>query len=228
MVLGASVPCVSAQTVKCPPPPGIMHMDKGTYSNQPGVTFDLASFSATLQPMGKRAPLCYAKTTIIEQGNIFVSTESLTHLFSQKLKEANSQIKDVEVEVKDNEVLIHGKVKKVLWLPFSVDGPVTTDGTNLKIDTKEIKAMGLPVKGLLDALGKHLQSLTGAESPNGVVAEGDSLIFHPYEIAHVKGHITSATVTSEGLHVRFAPVESKSKEASVATGSRGLPLVTYH
>jgi len=180
-----------------------MRMDKGTYSNQPGVIFDLESFSATLQPMGKHAPLCYAKTTLIEQGNVFVSTQSLTRLFGQKLSEANSQLKEVEVEMKDNQVHLHGKVKKLIWLPFSIEGPVTTDGTNLKIETKEIKALGVPVKGLLDALGKHLQSLTGSESPNGVVAEGDSLIFHPYEIAHVKGHITSATINSQGLNVRF-------------------------
>ena len=196
----------AAQKVKCPPPPSLMRMDKGTYSNQPGVIFDLESFSATLQPMGKHAPLCYAKTTLIEQGNVFVSTQSLTRLFGQKLSEANSQLKEVEVEMKDNQVHLHGKVKKLIWLPFSIEGPVTTDGTNLKIETKEIKALGVPVKGLLDALGKHLQSLTGSESPNGVVAEGDSLIFHPYEIAHVKGHITSATINSQGLNVRFGGV----------------------
>lgn len=198
--------CAVAQRVKCPPPPSLMRMDKGTYSNQPGVIFDLESFSATLQPMGKHAPLCYAKTTLIEQGNVFVSTQSLTRLFGQKLSEANSQLKEVEVEMKDNQVHLHGKVKKLIWLPFSIEGPVTTDGTNLKIETKEIKALGVPVKGLLDALGKHLQSLTGSESPNGVVAEGDSLIFHPYEIAHVKGHITSATINSQGLNVRFGGV----------------------
>ncbi len=215
LILAALTPLAVADSVKCPPPPSSMQMDKGDYSNQPGVIFELQSFSATLQPRGKRAPLCYARTTIVEKGDVFVSNESLTHLFGQKLQQNNSRLKDVQVELKDNEVHFSGKMKKLIWMPFEVDGPVSTDGTNLLVQTKSIKAMGIPVKGLLDALGKHLQTVTGSESPQGVVIKGDNLVFQPGEIAHVKGHIAAVSSTSRGLEVRFAPAESKAKIASL-------------
>ena len=195
-----------AETVKCPPPPSIMRMEKGQYSNQPGVVFDLASFSAKLEPRGRRAPLCYAKTTMIEKGNVFVSNDSLTHLFAQKIEQTNTDLKEVQIEMKDNEVHLSGKMKKLIWLPFSVDGPVSTDGTNLLMQTKSIKAAGIPVKGLLDALGKHLQAVTGSDTPNGVIIKGDNLVIQPVEVAHIKGHIAKVVSTSKGLEVEFATI----------------------
>jgi hypothetical protein len=208
LVLFASA-LACAQNAKCPPPPSLMKMDKGEYSNQPGVIFNLESFAATLQPRGKRAPNCYVKTAVIDHGTVFVSSDSLTHLFGQKLTESNNQLKDVQIEMKDNEVHLTGKMKKLIWIPFSAAGPLTTDGTNLRIETKSIKAMGVPVKGLMDALGKHLQTLTGSESPKGVIAQGDTLIFQPYEIAHVRGHITSVGLSSQGMTVHFGGTVAK-------------------
>lgn len=209
LLLAVPATVTLAQDVKCPPPTSIMKMDKGEYSNLPGVVFELQSFSARLEPRGKRAPLCYVKIALIDRGDVFVSSDSLTHLFGQKLAQSHSQIKDVQVEMKENEIHLSGKMKKVLWLPFSVSGPVTTDGKNLRIQAKEIKALGIEVKGLMDALGKHLQTLVGSESPKGVIVEGDNLTFQPSEIAHVTGHISSVAVTTKGLSVQFGDVTVK-------------------
>ncbi len=214
-IMGCSVSLAFADSIKCPPPPNVMRMEKGEYSNQPGVFFELQSFSAVLQPLGRRAPLCYAKATMIEKGDVFVSNDSLTHLFAQKIQQGNRDLKDVTVEMKDNEVHLSGKMKKLIWMDFSVDGPISTDGTNLLMQTKSIKAMGIPVKGLLDALGKHLQAVTGSDSPNGVIIKGDELVIQPFQIAHVKGHILSATSTAKGLSVRFGAAEPRTKEAAL-------------
>ena len=115
-------------------------------------------------------------------------------------------------------MVVKGKVKKLISLPFTVEGPVITDGRNLDLQAKSIKAMGIPMKGLLDALGKELSNMIHAESVNGVMASGDTLIFQPEGISHVTGHITKVSVTDKGLLVEFEqaqPERTKKQEAQL-------------
>ena len=74
-----------------------------------------------------------------------------------------------------------------------------------------IKAGALPMKGLLDMLGKHLDSMLQSESIGGVRVNNDTIIFEPEKIAHVRGRIASADVKPEGLLVKFVPVEQKNE-----------------
>jgi hypothetical protein len=69
------------------------------------------------------------------------------------------------------------------------------------------------MKGLLDALGKELSTIIHSESVNGVAANGDTLIFQPEGIFHVRGHIAKIEVTEKGLSVHFseAPPEKTEK-----------------
>ena len=59
------------------------------------------------------------------------------------------------------------------------------------------------MKGLLDAVGAHLGSMLGS-TPAGVQAKDNQLLFEPDQIAHIRGHITSAAVTSKGLIIKFS------------------------
>ena len=74
----------SAEPVKCPPAASSLDVSNGNYTSQPGIVFHLENFSAKMVPIGKRMPLCLAKTTDISQGQVFVTAESLTNLFTSK------------------------------------------------------------------------------------------------------------------------------------------------
>src|SRR5947209_7698905 len=142
-----------AENLRCPQPVTFLAMDKGEYSSTPGAVFGLQHFAARMVARGKTQPLCSARITEIQHGEIFISTESISKIFTQKIKQSGSKISDLQVEVKDDELHLKGKVHKGIDVPFEVAGPVSTDGSNLKLEAKKVKTEHLPVKGVMGMLG---------------------------------------------------------------------------
>ena len=191
-----------AQPTPCPPPSHIS-IASGTFSGQPEVTFRLTHFVATLQPRSKTAPDCFQKDTVLAHGEIFVSNDSLTHVFEAKLQGANSKIKDFKVENGLGKVVLSGKIVKLIPIAFTIEGAVTTDGTSLLLDAAKIKADGIPIKELLGIIHEHLSAIFNMNGVHGVSISGNTLIFSPAEIAHLRGHILSAESTPGGLILRY-------------------------
>lgn len=178
-------------------------MQTGSYSSQPGVTFDLRHFVATLVPQGNKAPACYAKVTVVSRADIFVSNESLTQVFAEKLGHTESKIKDLKIENAVGKVTLSGSIRKVIPIQFLISGPVTTDGTALLLDANQIKADGIPVKALMTLVGEDLGSMLGLKGVNGITVQDNRMSFFPEQIAHLKGHISSVETTQEGLILRY-------------------------
>jgi hypothetical protein len=187
----------------CPPQNSHIVIDSGTFSSQPGVLFRLKHFTATLVPMGKSAPLCYGKFTVLSRGEIYVSDESLTAVFAGKLGSSGSKIHDFKVVNAPDKVTLSGTITKVIPIAFSVSGPVTTDGAVLIVTATGIKADGIPVKALLGLIGEHLNSVFSMKGVTGVTVEDNTLRFAPEQIAHLKGHIQSVETTAGGIILRY-------------------------
>ncbi len=213
---------LAAEQLKCPPQITHIFMPQGEYSPQPGTVFALHDFQADMVARGKSSPLCFTRWTDIKKGEVFVSSQSLSNMFERKLRQSDRAVSEVKVELKDDKARISGKMKKAVPIPFSIEGPVTTDGRNLDLQAKSIKAVGIPMKGLLDALGKHLGSLVQSESMSGISASGDTLIFRPEQISHVRGHIASVQLTDKGLVVKFDQ-QPASKTANARNPSHSHP-----
>ena len=192
-----------ADTLRCPAKVTSMEVAKGDYSPLPGATFELQNFSALMTSRGNSSPLCFNRMTEISHGQVFVSTASLTKLFDQKIAQSNSKLKDVKVEIKEKLAHLTGTMNKGMNVHFEIEGPVSTDGTNLILTAKKIKADGIPVKGLLGMVGKHLGDMLQSETVDGVKAEGDKLIFVPASISHVKGRIAKLDLTDAGMLLDF-------------------------
>jgi hypothetical protein len=169
----------------------------------PGASIGLQHFAARMVSRGKTQPLCSARTTEIQHGEIFIGTQSIAKIFGKKIKESGSKISDLQVEVKEDQLHLKGKVHKGVDIPFEVAGPVSTDGTNLKLEAKKVKAEHLPVKALMGMVGMHLSSLLQSEQ-EGVVTQGNTLIFQPDKIAHIQGRISAVRLTPQGIAISFA------------------------
>lgn len=196
-------PVLRAAENNCPPAISHIVMDSGSYSSRPGVTFRLRHFNATLVPMGKTAPSCYAKVTVVSRAEIFVSNESLTNVFTEKLGGGETKIKDFKIENGVGKVTLTGKITKVVPLNFTISGPVTTDGTSLLLDAGQIKADGIPIKALLGIIGEHLNNVLGMKGVRGVAVTENQISFSPEEVAHLKGHIESVETTADGLTLHY-------------------------
>ncbi len=178
-------------------------MESGSYSAEPGVTFTLHHFAATLVPLGKTAPGCLQKRTDVAHATIFVSNDSLTQVFAKKLSASDSKIRNFKVEHGMGTVTLTGEIVKVVPIKFSIQGPVSTDGTRLMMQASKIDADGIPIKMLLGMVGEHLSSVLGLKGVDGVAVEGNTMSFLPEKIAHLRGYIESAEASPAGLTLHY-------------------------
>ena len=156
-----------AQQLQCPTESSIV-VTRGSYEARPGVRYQLINFHAKLIPKGRTAPLCYEKTTLVSRAEIFVSSESLTAVFSQKLQAAHSKIKNFSVRHDAEGVTLSGSVTKLIPVHFTIKGPVSTDGKSIRLDVRSIKADGLPIKDLLKLVGAELNSVIPVRGLKGI------------------------------------------------------------
>ena len=196
----------AAEQPKCPPVSSLS-VDKGEYTQRPGVVFVLENYSAQMVPRGKRLPQCLLKENEVQHGRITVSGSALTKMFDQKLRQdRQSKISDLKVELKGESVAISGKMHKVVGIPFSVEGPVDSpDGVRLRLHADKLKAAGIPVKGLLNAVGMELGGLINPGESQGVTVNGDDLYFDVDKLGHTRGHIIKVQIAGDKLVVDFAP-----------------------
>jgi hypothetical protein len=203
----------AGQQQPCPSPVTTLILNKGEYSPMPGAVFELTNYASHMVAQGKKSPLCFTRVNEIEHANVFIKADSLSKMFDRKLQQSSSKVTEMHIEIKEGEVHLKGKTHKGIDIPFDIQGTVSTDGKHLLLKTKHIEAKGLPVKGLLNMIGVHLASLMQSEHVDGVQARGDTLIFDPEKIAHVRGQITDIKVNAGGLAISFAEPAHKQQSA---------------
>ncbi len=197
------------------PTTSAMSVSKGRYEARPGLEFTLENYSAQMVPRGKQSPMCYIKLNEIEHGHIVVSDAALTKLFQQKLSNSG-KISDLKVQAKDGRIVLSGTAHKGLPIPFTVEGPVSTDGRHLLLHAEKVKAAKLPVKGLLDMLGMQLGSILNPGSNKGVTVKDETIVFDPAQIGNISGHIERLQVSGQDLVVDFGQPPSTMAQAKGA------------
>ena len=207
----------------CPPGPTHIEIANGTFGSQPGVSFQLRHFTANMVPLGRTAPLCFQKMTVVSHAEIYISNDSLTRIFSAKLGATDSKIKGLKIENGLNKVTLSGEIVKVIPLKFSVEGPVTTDGKSLLLNATKINADGIPIKALLGLLGDQLSSVMGFQGVNGVSVDGNTMSFFPEQIAHLKGHITGVDSSEQGLTLHYGRATAPRRKLAVSHGPQPTP-----
>lgn len=130
-------------------------------------------------------------------------------MFSQKLQDSDSKIKDFTVHHDADGATLTGTIRKVIPLHFSIQGPVTTDGNLIRLTAKSVKADGIPVKELLKLIGAELTTLLPLKNLKGIQVEEDSLSFSPEAVADLKGHIASVSTSPQGLTLRYGSGKTK-------------------
>ena len=211
------------QAPLCPPPPAHISVARGSYSSQPGIVFELRDFAAVLQPLGKTAPACYNKLTVVSHADIFVSDQSMTNLFAAKLTDSAAQIRDLRIDNNVGQVTLSGTITRLLPIHFSLSGPVSTDGSAIRMDVKAVKADGIPMKDLLKLLGEHLASVMNLKGVAGLVVDDNSISISPEQVAHLKGHLADVVTSAEGITLHYrAPQRLPHKDSAAA---RATPAV---
>jgi hypothetical protein len=113
----------------------------------------------------------------MRSAEISVDAASLTSLLRGALSARPSPLRDVTVVIEEGAFKASGHLHKGVTVPFSMTAtPSATSDGRLRLHATKIKAVGVPVKGLLDLLGLDVGDMMKMPPESGIRAEGDDLL----------------------------------------------------
>src|SRR5207248_5137276 len=106
---------------------------------------------------------------------------------------------------------IKGKLHSNGDLPFEMEGQLTpTADGKIRVHAERIKALHLPVKGLMDLFGVKISDLIKTDNVRGVAVEKDDLVLDPGQVLpppHIDGRVTAIRLAGNSIVQSFgAPV----------------------
>ena len=143
----------------CPTgPPRHISISHGEYSPNPGTSIRLENFAGDIVPLTKEMPLCLKNLTLVQNGSITLSSESLTKLLNNRAV-AGAKMKDMKIATEGQNLNITGKVHKLVDVNFQIEGPVKPlQHGDVRMNVDSIHADGMPIKGLMKMFGSDLGS----------------------------------------------------------------------
>jgi hypothetical protein len=223
MLVGTSIGAVTsnARNAVASAPNNIVNVEMHNivYHFTHDIAVHIGSLRGELVPAGNNAiPVFDDKNSFtlrIAQGEIAISADSMarvlnTHVFSR----ADSPLKDISIRINKDELNVKGKLHSKGNIPFEMDGVAAATRTGqIRIHPKTIKALHLPVKGLMDLFGIEVANLIKTDKIPGVRTEGDDLILDPQRILpppHIQGKVTEVHLEGDQI-VQFFGDRSKLK-----------------
>jgi hypothetical protein len=142
-------------------------------------------------------------TVRMRAARLSLDAASLTNLLRASLGARPSPLRDVTVRIEDGMLKASGKLQKGVSVPFSMTASVaaTSDG-RLRLHAAKLKAVGVPVKGLLDLLGLDLADLMTMPPGSGIRADGDDLLLDTSALLpppRMEGRLASVAIVGDRL-----------------------------
>ena len=145
----------------------------------------------------------------VDSAGMSLDMPSLTNLLNhQVFAYQGAPLRNLTAAVApDGRLAIKGRLHKGISVPFSMKAAVaaTPDG-RLRLHADSIKAVGVPVKGLLDLVGLELQKLIHVDDRPDISIEGDDLFVSPgvaLPPPEIRGTLTKAVTTGQRLELTF-------------------------
>jgi hypothetical protein len=151
----------------------------------------------------------------IDSAEIAISPQDLASLLNQFVfARPGSPLSDISVKMLPNAHLsVKGRLKDKGGIPFETEGALVPmpDG-KLRLRADKMKALKIPVKGLMDALGIEVDNLIKSGQVPGVSADGNDLIFDLEQMLpapRIEGRVTKVRVESNTIVQTFSFDPSK-------------------
>lgn len=155
----------------------------------------------------------------IDSAEIAISPQDLANLLNQFVfARPGSQLSGLSVSTTEKGHLkIKGRLKDKGDIPFETEGQLIAmaDG-RLLLHAEKMKALKIPLKGLMDAFGIEVDNLIKSGKVPGVMAEENDLTFDLEQMLpapHIEGKVTKVRVEPNTIVQTFA---SDAKSASDA------------
>jgi hypothetical protein len=135
-----------------------------------------------------------------------IDAASLTSLMRHSLSARSSPLREVTVRIEDGVLKTDGKLQKGVPVPFSMSASVSASDGLLRLHAQKLKAIGVPVKGLLDLIGLDVADLMKMPQGSGIRAQQDDLLLDTTALLpppRMEGRVASVTVSGNRLLLRM-------------------------
>ena len=189
------------------------------YHFSDAVMVEIRSLNGELVPLGKNEfPIFDDRDSFdlrINTGEIAIDSLSLANVLnSYVFARANSPLTQLSIGLENRHLKLKGKLHDKRDIPFEAQGTLTStaDG-KLRLHVEQIKALHVPVKGLMGLFGIDLSALIKEGKVTGVRAEEDDLIFDLEQILpppHIEGKVVSVRMEGDKIIQVFGGSDAKS------------------
>lgn len=125
------------------------------------------------------------------------------HVFAGK----DAPLKNVVIRIEKGKLHISGKLHKKGDIAFETEGQVSVTGDGqIRLHADKVKALHLPVKGIMDLFGVEIADLIKSGKVRGVRTEKDDLILDPTQILpppRIEGKLTGVRVQDNEILETF-------------------------
>jgi hypothetical protein len=189
-----------------------------TYHFSGTVVVEIRSLDGELVPLGKNEfPIFDDKDSFdlrISTAEIAIDSSNLANVLnSYVFARPHSPLTGLSIVVEKGRLKVKGKLHDKGDIPFETEGILTpTADGKLRLHSEKIKAMHVPVKGLMDLFGVDLGGLIKEGKIPGVRAEEDDLILDLEQILpppHIEGKVVSVRIEGEKIIQVFGGSDAK-------------------
>jgi len=176
------------------------------------VVVEIRSLDGELVPLGKNeVPDFDDKESFnlrINTAEIAIDSSNLANVLnSYVFVRPHSPLTDLSIRIEKGRLELKGKLHDKGDIPFETEGVLapTADG-KLRLHSTKIKAIHVPVKGLMDLFGVDLGSLIKEGKVPGVQAQEDDLILDLEQILpppHIEGEVISVRIEGDRIIQMF-------------------------
>jgi len=135
----------------------------------------------------------------VTNGKISIAPEALADILNEYVfAPSDAPLKDISVSIEEGQLHIKGKLRSKGDLPFETAGTVsaTADG-RLRVRTEKVKAMHVPVKGVMGLFGIELAKVLNTSKTAGIDTDKNDLVVELETLLpppHLKGKIKNARI----------------------------------
>jgi len=204
---------IAAQEAKEKPDTAVRaQMRNVNYRFTDNIAVQINALNGALVPTGNNeSPFFDDKNSFrirIDSAEIAISPTDLANLLnSYVFVGADSPLARISVTIVNGQLRIKGRLRDKGDIPFEAQGLMspTPDG-RIRLHSEKIKALHIPVKGLMDAFGIAVNDLIKSGKVPGVQAEENDLILDLQRILpppHIDGKVTAIRVTNNSIIQTF-------------------------
>jgi hypothetical protein len=221
---GAATPASPA----APPAPVV---ERGVKTEMRNVKFhltdraavDLRTLSGEIWPTGKNEmPDFDDKTSFdirITSGKISISPQALADILnSHVFAKSDAPLKNLAVAIDKNRLIIKGKLHSKGDIPFETGGSlsVTPDG-RIRVVTEKVKALHVPVKGVMGLFGIELANIINTSKIAGLDTDKNDLLMNLGTLLpppHIRGKLTTVSLEAHAIVTYFGDGGASAASAS--------------